>query len=68
VTVRAVRVDRKTLSELQSFVKPGGSLFLFGTAVPTPPALAAPHLSPAESHILLNQWGSRLEILKKALV
>ncbi len=66
VTVRAVKVERKTLSELQSFVRPGGCLFLFGTAAPTPPALAAPHLSAAESHVLLSQWGSRLEILRKA--
>ena len=29
VTMRAVRVDRKTLSELQSFVRPGGFIFLF---------------------------------------
>lgn len=65
VTVRAVKVDRRTLSELQSFIRPGGSLFLFGTAAPTPPGLAAPHLSPAESHVLLSQWGSRLEILTK---
>jgi len=65
VTVRAVRVDRKTLTELQSFVRPSGALFLFGTALPTPPALGAPHLTPAESHVLLNQWGTRLEVLKK---
>ncbi|HUP38821.1 MAG TPA: RsmG family class I SAM-dependent methyltransferase [Vicinamibacterales bacterium] len=65
VTIRAVKVDRKTLSELQSFVKPGGFLFLFGTASPTLPALAAPHLSPEASHGLLSQWGSRLEIFKK---
>jgi 16S rRNA (guanine527-N7)-methyltransferase len=65
VTLRAVRVDRKTLAEIQSFVRPGGFLFLFGTAVPTPPELAAPHLSPAASHVLLSQWGSRLEIFKK---
>jgi 16S rRNA (guanine527-N7)-methyltransferase len=68
VTVRAVRVDRKTLAELQSFVRPGGYLFLFGTAAPTPAALAAPHLSPTESHVLLNQWGSRLEILRKNVI
>ena len=31
VTMRAVRIDRKTLAEIQSFIKPGGSLFLFET-------------------------------------
>jgi 16S rRNA (guanine527-N7)-methyltransferase len=65
VTVRAVKVDRKTLTEFQSFIKPGGSLFLFGTAAPTDPAIAAPHLRPADTHVLLGQWGSRLEILAK---
>jgi 16S rRNA (guanine527-N7)-methyltransferase len=65
VTLRAVRVDRKTLAEIQSFVRPSGALFLFGTAVPTQPELAAPHFSPAASHVLLSQWGSRLEIFKK---
>jgi 16S rRNA (guanine527-N7)-methyltransferase len=66
VTMRAVRVDRKTLAELQSFVKPGGLLFLFGTATPVTPELASPHLTSLASHVLLSQWGSRLEILKKA--
>lgn len=68
VTMRAVRVDQKTLAELQSFVRPGGSLFLFGTAAPTPVEWAHPHLSPAASHVLLSQWGSRLEILNKGSV
>jgi len=66
VTMRAVRVDRKTLAELQSFVRPGGFLFLFGTAAPMAANLASPHLAPAASHVLLSQWGSRLEILKKS--
>jgi 16S rRNA (guanine527-N7)-methyltransferase len=65
VTLRAVRVDRKTLAEIQSFVRPDGALFLFGTVVPTPPEFAAPHFSPAVSHALLSQWGSRLEVFKK---
>ena len=67
VTLRAVRVDRKTLAELQSFVRPGGLLFLFGTAAPTAAELAGPHLAPSANHVLLSQWGSRLEILKKKL-
>lgn len=65
VTLRAVRVERKTLSELQSFIKPAGFLFLFGTASPTPSQLGAPHLTAVGSHVLLNQWGSRLEVLQK---
>ncbi len=45
VTMRAVRVDRKTLSELQSFVKPGGLLFLFGTVAVHCRDWRAPHLA-----------------------
>lgn len=67
VTLRAVRVDRKTLSELQSFIRPAGLLFLFGTAAPTPPQLGAPHLTTVANPVLLNQWGSRLEILQKVV-
>ena len=66
VTLRAVRLDRKTLSGLQSFIKPGGVLFLFGTASPTPPEIVAPYLRPVTTHTLLPQWGSRLEILQKS--
>lgn len=65
LTLRAVRVDRKILSGLQSFIRPGGLLFLFGTASPTPPQLGAPHLITGGSHVLLNQWGSRLEVMQK---
>lgn len=65
VTLRAVRVDRKTLAGLQSFIKPGGFLFLFGTAAPMASELGAPHLTPFANQLLLSQWGSRLEILRK---
>ena len=65
VTMRAVRVDRKTLTELQSFIKPGGLLFLFATAAPTPTKLAGPYLSAVATHMLLNQWGSSVQILQK---
>jgi 16S rRNA (guanine527-N7)-methyltransferase len=65
VTVRAVRVDRKTLTELQSFVKVGGLLFLFGTGTATPPEFAGPYLSAIANHTLLNQWGSSVEIFQK---
>ena len=66
VTVRAVRVDPKMLVELQSFIRPDGLLFLFGTAVPVLADAMTPHLVRASTHVLLSQWGSRLEILKKA--
>jgi 16S rRNA (guanine527-N7)-methyltransferase len=65
VTMRAVRVDRKTLTELQSFVKPGGLLFLFGTARSTRPELVRPYLAAVSNHALLSQWGSYVEIFQK---
>jgi 16S rRNA (guanine527-N7)-methyltransferase len=64
VTMRAVRVDRKRLTEVQSFIKPGGALFLFG-ASNSAANLGEPYLSADGSHTLIRQWGSRLEILRK---
>ena len=65
VTLRAVRIDRKTLAEIQSFLKPHGLLFLFGTARTTAAGSTGPFFAPAATHMLLSQWGSRLEILQK---
>ena len=65
VTMRAVRIDRKTLTELQTFVRPGGLLFLFGTTAATPIELAGPYLTAIASHSLLSQWGSAVEIFQK---
>ena len=65
VTMRAVRVDRKTLSQLQSFIKPGGFLFLFGAVGPASRAPEIPQLAAVSSHVLLSQWRSQLEILRK---
>ncbi len=65
VTLRAVRVDRKMLGKVQCFLKPGGLVFLFGTAAPGAPNFGSPDLLPFSSHVLLGQWGSRLEILKR---
>ena len=64
VTMRAVRVDRKRLTEVQSFIKPGGALFLFG-ASNSAANLGEPYLSADGNHTLIRQWGSRLEILRK---
>jgi len=66
VTMRAVRVDQKTLTELQSFIRPGGLLFLFGAGSLVPSLLAVPQLLPSGSHVLLSHWGSRLDVLQKA--
>jgi len=65
VTSRAVRVDRKTLSELQSFVKPGGLLFLFGTTSSSPTERVGPYFSRLSTHTLLSNWGSAVQIFQK---
>ena len=66
VTIRAVRIERKTLVELQSFIRPGGLLFLFTTTLPVHADELTPHLVCAASHLLLPQWGSHLQVLEKA--
>ena len=66
VTLRAVRVEPRTLLSLQAFLRPGGQLFLFrgpgGTDIAdslTPP------LSWLATYPLVNALRSRLVILKK---
>jgi 16S rRNA (guanine527-N7)-methyltransferase len=66
VTLRAVRVEPRTLLSLQAFLRPGGQLFLFrgpgGTDISdslTPP------LSWLATYPLVNALRSRLVILKK---
>jgi 16S rRNA (guanine527-N7)-methyltransferase len=66
VTMRAVRIDRKILAQVQSFVRPGGSLFLFGSTSPGVPDIAVPHFNFLASHVLLKQWGSCVHILGKS--
>jgi len=68
LTLRAVRVESRTLMTLQALVRPGGALFLFrgsqgGTGAP--PALMPP-LSLRETHALVESLGSRLAIVDKA--
>jgi 16S rRNA (guanine527-N7)-methyltransferase len=64
VTLRAVKVEPKSLAAIQSFVKPLGLIFLFTTEsnrdVPS-----TPHLAGIGSHLLLNQFGTKLKILRK---
>lgn len=65
VTVRAVRPDRKLLTAIQAFLKPGGRLLLFGAESSAKPELAPPFLS-GHSEILLPSIGSQLIVLNKA--
>jgi len=64
VTLRAVKLNPKTLTAVQEFLKPGGLLFLF-TAVTSRDVVTTPHLSAAGSHALLGQFGTRLQVLRK---
>ena len=67
VTLRAVRVDSKMLAAIQSFLKPGGCLFLF-TVVSGRDIVPPPQLSAAASHDLLSQLATRLQVFRKLLV
>jgi 16S rRNA (guanine527-N7)-methyltransferase len=65
VTVRAVRIDRETLSDLRSFLIPGGLLCLFSAGKTNALELGSLGLSHHASHLLLAQWGSRAELYKR---
>jgi 16S rRNA (guanine527-N7)-methyltransferase len=65
VTIRAVKVEARTLAGLQAFLKPGGVLLLFRTESRPRSEAASPQLVPEAVHSLLKQWGSQLEILRK---
>jgi 16S rRNA (guanine527-N7)-methyltransferase len=68
VTIRAVRVETRTLLSLQAFVKPSGRLFWFrGPLGPDRPD-APPPLRWSETHTLVESLRSRLVILGKDLV
>lgn len=64
ITLRAVRVDAKTLAAIQSFLKPAGLVFLF-TAASGREVVPTPQLSHLGSQVLLPHLGSRLEMLRK---
>ncbi len=64
VTLRAVKVDAKTLVAVQSFLKRGGLVFLITTnsKLDVVPTL---QLSVEVNHALLPALGSRLQVLRK---
>jgi 16S rRNA (guanine527-N7)-methyltransferase len=66
VTLRAVRVERRTLLGIQAFLKPGGLLFLFrSTASPDAQIPVQPPLVRRDAYPLVEALGSRLVILEK---
>jgi len=67
VTVRAVRVETRTLLALQALLRPGGALWLFrGPAGPDAPSTVPPPLTWQSTHPLLESTRSRLVVLRKA--
>lgn len=66
VTIRAVRVEPKTLVTLQAFLKPGGHLFLFrGPGGADVVQSITPPLSWVATYPLIDELRSRLVVLKK---
>ena len=64
VTLRAVKVDAKTLAAIQSFLRPRGLLFLFAAAE-GPKILPTPQLTHVTSQLLLPHLRSCLHMLEK---
>ena len=64
VTVRAVRIEQKTMAVLQSFLRPGGFLFLF-TSASGRAITPSPQLALHASHMLLPHLATRLDVLMK---
>jgi 16S rRNA (guanine527-N7)-methyltransferase len=66
LTIRAVRVETRTLFSLQAFLKPGGQLFLFrGPAGADVIGSVAPPLSWVATYPLVESLRSRLVVLRK---
>jgi 16S rRNA (guanine527-N7)-methyltransferase len=66
VTIRAVRVEPRTLVSLQAFLRPGGQMFLFRGSSGTDLANSiTPPLSLAGTYPLVESLRSRLVILTK---
>ncbi len=65
LTLRAVRVETRTLHTLQAFLKPGGTLLLFrGPAGPATPDAVVPPLEWVTTQPLLETLQSRLTVLQ----
>ena len=65
LSLRAVRVEVRTLLTLQAFIKPGGSMFLFrGPSGPEAPEVVPP-LQWSGTYPLVESLQSRLTILQK---
>jgi len=66
VSLRALRIEARTLVTLQAFVRPGGTLFLFrGPSGPDSPASLMPPIEFQATHPLVETLQSRLTVLSK---
>lgn len=65
VTVRAVRPDRKLLTAIQAFLKPGGRLFMFGAESTVKADVLLPPFTSGHSEVLLPSIGSHLVVMNK---
>jgi 16S rRNA (guanine527-N7)-methyltransferase len=66
VTIRAVRIEPRVLSNLQAFLKPRGLLFLFrGATAADPSETVPPPLAWSATYPLLESLRSRLVVLEK---
>jgi len=68
VTIRAVRVEPRTLTSLQAFLKPRGQLFLFRGPAGKEPESVAPPLSWLATYPLVESLRSRLVVLNKTSI
>jgi 16S rRNA (guanine527-N7)-methyltransferase len=69
ITVRAVRVETRTLTTLQAFLRAGGQLFWFRSATSaSAPSNVPPPLRWTATHPLVDSNSSRLVVLSKDLV
>ena len=69
VTIRAVRLETRTLMTLQAFVRPGGQIFLFrGSAMHEPAHIVTPPLTWVATYPLLESGSSRLVVLQKRAI
>lgn len=69
VSVRAVRIETRTLLTLQAFLRPGGKIFLFrGAGTSTVETEPPPPLAWMASYPLVNTLHSKLVVLSKSRV
>lgn len=68
LTIRAVRIEPKTLMSLQAFVRPGAEMFLFRAAGATRAPMVTPPLAWRATYPLLESTVGALVVLEKRSV